>query len=105
MTTHEHIQELIRTLRAKAVKFEHHAHLGQPLRSADAYRTVIAEMELAAGLPASTRPASREGLAAVASDVLRQSKRSLVNRDELSARLAEILRWIDQAIARAKATQ
>lgn len=104
MTTHEDLQSALRTLRAAAVKFEHNAHLGQPVRSWHVYAETISILAAHIESEAEFIP-SRDGLSEVCSRVLAASKQRPLDRDALIEDIEIQTDRIAYATALAKASR
>lgn len=104
MTTHNELREIFDLIRARTVKFERNAHLGQPIRSWDVYGHVIDDLVDLTGT-SGEYPATRVGVADLCSRLLYRSKHNDLDRDTVHARCLQLLQLVDHHIAQAKAAR
>lgn len=104
MTSHEELRAILDDVQRCAVKFEHNAHLGQPIRSWDVYAETIA---IVAELCRTTQsfPPTRDGLSAVRVLALAASKQDRIDRDVAASVLLAQVAMLQLRVAQAKASR
>jgi hypothetical protein len=100
MITHEEFRDRVSRLRGACVRFEHNAHLGQPIRSAVFYAK--AGLLLTDG---GREAANRYDLDDMASTALYMSKHRMLDRDAMFTRMQPLINEIAEATKLAKATR